>query len=163
MDYEQQELDLRLDYERDLKDNLIKVVKFTEAQLKKQMEEAGRPLQTVTNNQEAYGISAQKYTKVTLCQKVLKSAMDDFLKLLDSEGGVVQVAGVCYSAALEVAQAAIMMAASESRILADLYMGAPKTPVEDYLEAKENEEAEDVEDNDETETENEEEVNDGEE
>lgn len=140
--YEQMELDTRLEYDRSLKDNLIKVAKFTEVQMKDTAEQEGRPLKTVESKQEAYGITAQAYVQVCQKQKTLKGEMDDFLKLLDADGEATQVAGTIYNAALELAQTAVTMAAQASRILADLYYTTPKTPLEEFMDAKEAEEAE---------------------
>ena len=72
--YEQMELDTRLEYERSLKDNLIKVAKFTEVQMKDTAEQEGRPLKTVESKQEAYGITAQAYVQVCQKQKTLKGS-----------------------------------------------------------------------------------------
>lgn len=43
----QLEFDLRLDYERSLKENLIAVAKFAGEQMKKDLEDNGRPLKNV--------------------------------------------------------------------------------------------------------------------
>lgn len=77
----QMEFDLRLDYERNLKDNLNTVARFAGQQMRQDMEETGRPLKTVESTQEAYGIAAQQYVKVGVKTKMLKGGMDDFLKL----------------------------------------------------------------------------------
>lgn len=132
----QMELDLRLDYERNLKDNLNTVARFAGEQMRQNLEEEGRPLKTVESKQEAYGIAAQQYVKVSTKAKMLKGEMDDFLKLLDADGEATQVAGTIYNAAMELAQESILMAAQASRILADLYYTEPRTPMEEYLEAE---------------------------
>lgn len=107
--------------------------------MRQNLEEEGRPLKMVESKQEAYGIAAQQYVKVGAKTKMLKGEMDDFLKLLDADGEATQVAGTIYNAAMELAQESILMAAQASRILADLYYAEPRTPMEDYLEAEENE------------------------
>lgn len=137
----QLEFDLRLDYERNLKDNLITVTKFAGEQMKQNLEDEGRPLKAVESKQEAYGIAAQQFVKVCTKEKALKGQMDDFLKLLDADGEATQVAGTIYNAAMELAQESILMAAQASRILADLYYTEPRTPLEEYMEATENEDA----------------------
>lgn len=139
------EFDLRLDYERSLKDNLIAVTKFAGEQMRKDLLENGRPLKSVESNQEAYGVAAQQFVRVCLKEKLLKGQMDDFLKLLDADGEVTQIAGTIYNAAIELAQEAILMAAQGARILADLYYAEPRTPMEEYLEAEENQEEEEQE------------------
>lgn len=133
---QQLEFDLRLDYERNLKDNLITVAKFAQEQMKQDLSDNGRPLKTVESEQEACGIAAQQYVKVGAKAKMLKGGMDDFLKLLDADGEVTQVAGTIYNAAIELAQEGILMAAQASRILSDLYYQTPKTPMEEYLDAE---------------------------
>lgn len=138
----QLEFDLRLDYERNLKDNLITVTKFAGEQMKQNLEDEGRPLKAVESKQEAYGIAAQQFVKVCTKEKALKGQMDDFLKLLDADGEATQVAGTIYNAAMELAQESILMAAQASRILADLYYTEPRTPLEEYMEAEENEDTE---------------------
>lgn len=138
----QLEFDLRLDYERSLKDNLIAVTKFAGEQMKQNLEDKGRPLKAVESKQEAYGIAAQQFVKVCTKEKALKGQMDDFLKLLDADGEATQVAGTIYNAAMELAQESILMAAQASRILADLYYTEPRTPLEEYMEAEENENTE---------------------
>lgn len=141
----QLEFDLRLDYERNLKDNLITVTKFAGEQMKQNLEDEGRPLKAVESKQEAYGIAAQQFVKVCTKEKALKGQMNDFLKLLDADGETTQVAGTIYNAAMELAQESILMAAQASRILADLYYTEPRTPLEEYMEATENEGAENEE------------------
>ncbi len=138
----QLEFDLRLDYERSLKDNLIAVTKFAGEQMKQNLEDEGRPLKAVESKQEAYGIAAQQFVKVCTKEKALKGQMDDFLKLLDADGEATQVAGTIYNAAMELAQESILMAAQASRILADLYYTEPRTPLEEYMEAEETEDTE---------------------
>lgn len=132
----QLELDLRLDYERSLKENLIAVTKFAGDQMRRDLQDNGRPLKSVESKQEAYGIAAQQYVKVVAKEKALKGQMDDFLKLLDADGEATQVAGTIYNAAMELAQESILMAAQASRILADLYYAEPRTPLEEYMDAE---------------------------
>lgn len=141
----QMEFDLRLDYERNLKDNLNTVARFAGEQMRQNLEDEGRPLKTVESKQEAYGIAAQQYVKVSAKAKMLKGEMDDFLKLLDADGEATQVAGTIYNASMELAQESILMAAQASRILADLYYAEPKTPIEDFIEAEDTEEQEEDE------------------
>lgn len=141
----QMELDLRLDYERSLKENLIAVTKFAGEQMRKDLQDNGRPLKSVESKQEAYGIAAQQFVKVCSKEKALKGQMDDFLKLLDADGEATQVAGTIYNAAMELAQESILMAAQASRILADLYYAEPRTPLEEYLDAEPADEAEEDE------------------
>ena len=131
MNYEQMELDLRLDYERDLKTNIATVAKFTGQKMAEDLESAGRPLTTIRTKQEAYGVAAQQFVKVGQKQKALKGEMDDFLKSLEGDGEATQIAGALYNSGIELAQEAVIMAAHAKRILEGLYYGVT-TPLEDY-------------------------------
>lgn len=129
-------LDLRLDYERDLKTNLTQVIRFAGEQRRHDMEENGCPLRIVESAQEGYGIAAQAFAKVSGKQKILKGQMDDFLKLLDG-GDAASISGQIYNACLELSQEAVLMAAEAERILKDLYYTAPRTPLEEFQDAGE--------------------------
>lgn len=132
------EMDLRLDYERDLKTNIATVAKFTGQKMKEDLEDAGRPLTTIRTQQEAYGVAAQQFVKVGQKSKALKGGMDDFLKSLEGDGEATQIAGGLYNSAIELAQEAVIMAAHAKRILEDLYYGST-TPMEEYAASLENE------------------------
>lgn len=132
MTYEQMELDLRLDYEKDLKTNIATVTKFTGQKMAEDLENVGRPLTQIRTKQEAYGVAAQQFVKVSQKQKALKGEMDDFLKSLESDGEATQIAGALYNSGIELAQEAVIMAAHAKRILEDLYYGTT-TPMEDYM------------------------------
>ena len=132
MNYEQMELDLRLDYEKDLKTNIATVTKFTGQKMAEDLENVGRPLTQIRTKQEAYGVAAQQFVKVGQKQKALKGEMDDFLKSLESDGEATQIAGALYNSGIELAQEAVIMAAHAKRILEDLYYGTT-TPMEDYM------------------------------
>lgn len=136
MKYEQQEFDLRLDYEKDLKSNLATVAKFTGEKMAADLEAVGRPLTEIRTKQEAYGVAAQQFVNVSAKVKALKGEMDDFLKGLSGDGEAVQIAGSLYNFSIELAQESIIMAAHANRILADLYYGNA-TPIEDYLAEQE--------------------------
>lgn len=132
MTYEQMELDLRLDYEKDLKTNIATVTKFTGQKMAEDLENVGRPLTQIRTKQEAYGVAAQQFVKVGQKQKALKGEMDDFLKSLEGDGEATQIAGALYNSGIELAQEAVIMAAHAKRILEDLYYGTT-TPMEDYM------------------------------
>ena len=127
----QYELDLRLDYERDLKTNLTQVIRFAGDQRRHDLEENGRPLRRVESTQEGYGIAAQAFVKVGGKNKILK----DFLKLLDAGDDAASIAGQIYNACLELSQEAVLMAAEAERILKDLYYTTPRTPLEEFQDA----------------------------
>ena len=140
MNYEQMELDLRLDYERDLKTNVVTVTSFAGQKMAEDLEAAGRPLTTIRSKQEAYGVAAQQFVKVLQKQKSLKSEMEDFLKILDGDGEATQIAGTLYNAGIELAQEAVIMAAHAKRILEDLYYTDGMAPLESYVESLKHEE-----------------------
>lgn len=53
-DYEQMEMDIRLDSERNLKDNLVKVIQFTYNNQERERKLTGDDLGTVRNKHEGY-------------------------------------------------------------------------------------------------------------
>ena len=128
----QYEMDLRLDYERDLKTNIAQVARFTGQKMKEDLEETGRPLNKVLTKQEAYGIFAKQFVRVMGRQKLMKGSMNDFLKCLDGDSDASQIAGSIYNSAIELAQESCVMAAQATRILEDLYYGT-STPIEDMI------------------------------
>lgn len=134
-DYEQMEIDVRLESEKDLKTNVAKVVKFFYDKRRMEAEESGWPLKQVKGKHEGYGIAAEAYSKIGAKMKVLKRGMDDYLSLLQVKGeDGVSICGDIYSQALELAMEAIGMAADATRILNDLYYGYDsRTPIEQAI------------------------------
>lgn len=150
-DYEQMELDVRLESEKSLKGNVSKVIQFTFNKRNLEAEENGSPLSTVRNKHEGYGIAAEAWSKIQVREKDIKNGMGDYLALLQVQGEeAIQSCAKLYDAALNLAIEAISMAADMNRILNDLYYGVPeKTPMEEYMEeymeAQEESEEEDFE------------------
>ena len=136
-DYEQMEIDVRLDSEKSLKDNVAKVIQFTFDKRNMEAEESGRPIPSVHNKHEGYGIAAEALNKIQVKEKDLKNGMGDYLALLQVQGEeAIQVCGRLYDAALNLSMEAIGMAADMNRILNDLYYGTDKkTPLEEYADA----------------------------
>ncbi len=154
-DYEQIEIDVRLDSEKDLKTNVGKIIRFFHDKRRMEAEESGCPLKRVESKHEGYGIAAEAYCKILAKAKVLKNGMDDYLKLLQVKGeDGVSICGDIYSQALDLALEAIGMAADATRILNDLYYGYDsRTPVEKAiadLEAQEAQEGNGFEEAEET-------------
>lgn len=58
-DYEQMEIDVRLESEKDLKTNVGKVIKFFYDKRRLEAEESGWPLKQVKSKHEGYGIAAE--------------------------------------------------------------------------------------------------------
>ena len=110
--YEQMEIDVRLESEKDLKTNVGKVIKFFYDKRR-----------------------AEAYSKIGAKAKVLKNGMEDYLKLLQVKGeDGVSICGDIYNQALELAMEAIGMAADATRILNDLYYGYDsRTPIEQAI------------------------------
>lgn len=135
-DYEQMEIDVRLESEKSLKDNVSKVIQFTFEKRNLEAEENGRPIPAVRNKHEGYGIAAEAWSKIQVKEKDIKNGMGDYLALLQVQGeDAVQQCGRLYDAALNLAIEAIGMAADMNRILNDLYYGvSDKTPLEEYAE-----------------------------
>lgn len=133
--YEQMEIDVRLESEKDLKTNVGKVIKFFYDKRRMEAEESGWPLKSVESKHEGYGIAAEAYSKIGAKVKSLKSGMETYLKLLQVKGeDCVSICGDIYSQALELAMEAIGMAADATRILNDLYYGYDsRTPIEQAI------------------------------
>lgn len=134
-DYEQMEIDVRLESEKDLKTNVGKVIKFFYDKRRMEAEESGWPLKQVKSKHEGYGIAAEAFSKIGAKQKALKNGMDDYLALLQVKGeDGVSICGDIYSQAMELAMEAIGMAADATRILNDLYYGYDsRTPIEQAI------------------------------
>lgn len=132
-DYDRMEFDLTLESERNLKDNVQKVIKFALEQIM----EYDHPEQ-VRNRHEGYGIAAECYSSLQGRVKAANGEMQTMLKLLpNGEGDILNVVGSLYNSAAEIAVEAIKLAAQSQRILDDLYYGESKTPIEDYIEGQE--------------------------
>lgn len=138
-DYEQMELDVRLDSEKNLKDNVAKVIQFAYDQRNMEAEELGRPIQKVRNKHDGYGIAAEAWSKIQTKEKDIKNGMGDYLALLQVKGEeALHSCAKLYDAAMNLAVEAISMAADMNRILNDLYYGvSDKTPLEEYEDALE--------------------------
>jgi hypothetical protein len=149
-DYEQMELDVRLESEKSLKENVAKVIQFTYNKRIAEAEENGRPIQAVRNKHEGYGIASEAYSKIQVKEKDIKNGMGDYLALLQVQGEeAVQACARLYDAALNLAMDAIGMAADMNRVLNDLYYGgSPKTPLEEYADSLEDTEPNEFEEAD---------------
>ena len=140
-DYEQMEIDVTLESDRDLKENMQATAKFALGQIMKYQHPT-----KVKNRHEGYGIAAEGYASLQGKMKSTKTDMDDFIKLLQNgDGDVLNVVGSLYNSAVEVAVESIKLAAQAQRIMDDLYYGenGKPTPVEEYLVEQESAEQED--------------------
>ena len=136
MDYEQMEIDITLESDRDLKENMQATAKFALGQIM----EYQHPTK-VKNRHEGYGIAAEGYSALQGKMKSVKTYMDDLLKLLpNGDGDVLNVIGSLYNSAVEVAVEAIKLAAQSHRIMDDLYYGESRpTPLEELMDAEDDE------------------------
>lgn len=135
MKYEQTELDLRLDWERDMDENIEILVSFAHRVL---MEEQAGNL--VKNRHEGYGLLAEQYVNVNTALKSLKDDMAAYLKILpiDDFKAVDAVASIDGSLH-KLIVAATNMAAQAKRISDELYTMTQsyKSPLEEYADGQE--------------------------
>lgn len=138
-DYDQVEMDLTLQRDRDLKENVQLMVRFALQQILD--EDFPDP---VKNRHEGYGIAADKYSALGGSMKSIQDDMKTYLKLLADEGNsTLNTVGSLYNSAVEAAVKSIRLAAETQRILNDLYYGEQKTPLEEYIEEQDPDSEED--------------------
>ena len=139
-DYEQMEIDITLESDRDLKENMQATAKFALGQIMEYMHPT-----KVKNRHEGYGIAAEVYSALQGKMKSAKTDIDDLLKLLpNGDGDVLNVIGSLYNSSVEVAVEAIKLAAQIQRIMDDLYYGESRpTPLEELMDADEQEDEND--------------------
>ena len=130
---EQMEMDLRLEYEKSLKDNVQKMAEFAEIQIK----EEERP-KAIESQHEAFGVLCSKQAQIGLPAKAAARNIQDMLNLID-EGDIRDVTGSLYNSCVDIAVKAIVTAAHCRRALNDLYSSysAPKSPIEEAIDAAE--------------------------
>ena len=130
MSYEQMELDCRLDSERDLEENVIRVIDFAHAQLK-----ASAESDSVKNRHEGYGLLSEGLDKITGSMKKVKDDMGKFLQTLPSDDfKAIDVVSGIGNSLTALAVAAIRAAAEARRVGDDLFEreSTAKTPLEEY-------------------------------
>lgn len=137
-DYEQMEIDVTLERDRDLKENMQATAKFALGQIMEYVHPT-----KVKNRHEGYGIAAEGYSALQNKMKSAKTDMDDMLKLLpNGDGDVLNTIGSLYNSSIEIAVEAIKLAAQSQRIMDDLYYGESRpTPLEEYMEAEQEDDA----------------------
>lgn len=162
--FEQMYMDLRLQWEKNLRDNVTTVIKFAYEQRKIEKEEAGDPLPPVRSKHEGYGIAAEAYQRILGDAKMMKKCMEDYAGDLGTQGSdATNDSASLYSSAMNMAIDAIGMAADMTRVLNDLYYKTT-TPIEEWNETPEKAEEDGYEEAGENDAEElEEEENDGEE
>lgn len=130
--YEQQELDLRLDSERDLDENIEVVVTFAHKILMDQ--QAGN---LVKNRHEGYGLLSEQYVNVVTAMKSIKDDMAAYLKILPIDDFKAVDAVAALDGSLhKLIVAATNMAAQAKRISDELYTMTQqyRTPMEEYVD-----------------------------
>lgn len=147
--YEQLELDVTLDGERDLKENVRRTTDFALEQIRYYE----KPTE-VRNQHEGYGIAAEQFLALEGDTKATKKVLEDILKMLpNGKGDFIQLCGSLYANASKAAVSAIRLAAHAQRILTDLYDSV--TPIEEAINEAENDGFEDADISDDEEAENE--------
>lgn len=131
--YEQIELDLRLDYERSLKENIQKTAEFAQIQI---MEEEGP--KSIESQHEAYGVMAEKYGQIGIPVKAAAGNMKDMLNML-AGGDIKETLGSLYNSCVDIAVKAVVTAAHCRRALDDLYYSAARnrSPLEEWADGQE--------------------------
>ena len=128
---EQMELDLRLKYEKALKENVQTMAEFAEIKIG----EEENP-KRIESQHEAFGVLCSKQAQIGLPVKAAARNIQDMLNLID-EGDIRDVTGSLYNSCIDIAVRAVITAAHCRRALDDLYYSydAPKTPIEEAIDA----------------------------
>lgn len=114
--YEQMELNITLDGERELKENVMLSVEFAYDQLK------NYDLPNVANRYEGYGIAANMWSQLAAKEKGVKDSMKHFLVTLDiGEQAAIEAASSLYNSVTEVVYTATNMAAHVNKVMNDLF------------------------------------------
>ena len=135
---EQMEFNVELSSNDELKDNVYRLATLAFKQVNDSMD-------TIENKHEAYGIAAESFQVLSVEQKTVKGAMEEFLKILPADNQrTINICGTINAAAQKVAAAALDLAAKAQKVMNDLYYDDP-TPIEQALEEAENEGFEEAE------------------
>lgn len=131
--YEQMELNITLDGERELKENVMLSVEFAYDQLKRY------DLPNVANRYEGYGIAANMWSQLAAKEKDVKDSMKHFLVTLDiGEQAAIEAASSLYNSVTEVVYTATNMAAHVNKVMNDLFKVyseiEEETPIEKMIE-----------------------------
>ena len=135
-EYEQTELDLRLDSEKQLEENISQVVLFANMQLTEDLQDWER----IRNRHEGYGVLAEKHNLLQAAMKGVGEDMKEYLKILPSnDAQALQTAGRLENSLTKAITAAVRMAAECKRVADDLneVEKARLTPLEEWAESRE--------------------------
>ena len=142
-EYYQEELDLRLEPERELDENIGVMVEYAFRQL---MDASGGS--EVKNRHEGYGLLAERFVSVNAALKTVKDAMGALLRILPVDDfKAMDSAVVIENAATDLVKCGLQMVAEAKRVSEDLYhkAGLVKTPLEEMEEAMDSDGFEEVE------------------
>lgn len=130
---EQMEFNIEISSNSELKDNVYQLATLA-------FKQANDSMDTIENKHEAYGIAAESFQVLSVEQKAVKAAMEEFLKILPADNQrTINICGTINAAAQKVAASALDLAAKAQKVMNDLYYDEP-TPIEQALETSVDEE-----------------------
>lgn len=130
-EYEQMEMDLRLQPERDLDENIGILLSFAHRQLIDECKEI------VKNRYEGYGILTERFALINGAMKDVKKGMDTLMGTLSGNDSAAADAVAFIDNSLSaLVKTTVQMSAEARRTADDLYMASAntKTPLEEYME-----------------------------
>ncbi len=150
--YEQMELDTRSDFQRAIAELASDAVDEAHKLVKVSVESSSEAIMPnlVRNRYEAYGIAAEQMIRVNLATKMVKKDVDGLLETLtDPNRSAVEATSSIYNSATAAAGILIQAAAIIKRTMDNLYieesaLGSRPTPIEEYLDSQDFQEAEPV-------------------
>lgn len=149
-EYEQMELDTRSDFQRAIEELATDAVDEAHKLVKISCENSSEAIMPslVRNRYEAYGIAAEQMIRVSLATKMVKKDVDGLLETLtDTRRSAVEATSSIYNSATAAAGILIQAAAIIKKTMDSLYLEesafSPKpTPLEEYLDGQDFQEAE---------------------
>lgn len=159
--YEQMELDTRSDFQRAMEELATEAVDEAHKLVKVSCESSKEAIMpgTVRNRYEAYGIAAEQMIRVSLATKMVKKDVDGLLETLtDMNRSAVEATSSIYNSATAAAGILMQMAAIIKRTMDNLYLEESAftptpTPLEEYMDSQDFQEAETTENENEMEDE----------
>lgn len=150
--YEQMELDTRSDFQRAITELATDAVDNAHDLVKVSVESSSEAIMPnrVRNRYEAYGIAAEQMIRVSLATKMVKKDVDGLLETLTNpNASAVEATSSIYNSATAAAGTLIQAAAIIKRTMDNLYMeessfNARPTPLEEYMDNQDFQEAEPV-------------------
>lgn len=148
--YEQMEIDTRSDFQRAIEELAADAVSEAHKLVKVSCESSSEAIMPgrVRNRYEAYRIAAEQMIRVNLATKMVKKDVDGLLETLtDTRRSAVEATSSIYNSATAAAGILIQAAAIIKKTMDSLYLEesafSPKpTPLEEYLDGQDFQEAE---------------------